>query len=118
MGKVKAILTTLAWIPKVVSYVHAAVAWVRAQDAAGVERLSDEFWANARHSAELVVLGWAEGQDKGIRKLFQTDNQLLRGLGIWLKSDAILAICKAPASQKAEARTKLRDKDPLRSIPQ
>lgn len=97
-------------------YFWRAVRWVQELDAQGVTFLSDEFGARCRKKAEEIVLGWAEGQDKGIRRLFWSDNALLRVCGIGLKSDAILRVCTAKPSQKAAARERLRVKNPAESV--
>lgn len=115
--RIKAVFVALRWLPKVIVYFWRAVRWVQDQDAKGVKFLSDEFWARVRKAMEEFVLRLAKGQDKGIRGLFQSDNQLLKGCGICMKSDRIAEIYSAATPNQvraAEARLSL--KDPTRSV--
>lgn len=118
MTWIGSLFKTITWLPKVIASTYRAVKWCQQKDAEGVRFLSDAFFAEARKAAEVKVLDLVDGQDKGIRGLFDTDNQILRGCGIFLKSDAILDVCVAKDSEKAGARQKVREKDAKKSVQQ
>lgn len=115
--RIKAVFVALRWLPKVIAYFWRAVRWVQDQDAKGVKFLSDEFWARVRKAMEEFVLRLAKGQDKGIRGQFQTDNQILKGFGIVLKSERIAQIYNAATpTQRLAAEAQLTTKNASRSV--
>lgn len=84
---------------------------VKAIDAAGVARFSDQWWLEIRKWIEIRIVSAQKNQDTGWRALFQTDNQLLRGLQLLFKSDRIKEIAEArtPAARH-EAEQRLYEK--------
>lgn len=63
--------------------------FIKEVDRAGVEHFSDVWWLGLRARIIARVLFLARNQDKGWRKLFESDNQGLRGIQLLLKSDTI-----------------------------
>jgi len=110
-------LSFLSALPKALGALWRAYKWAKAKDEAGVAFLSPAFFAEARKAVEEVVLGMTKGQDKGLRKCFATDNAMLRGIGIFMKSDTIMAVYHADGLlARYKAEDSLRAKDPIKSV--
>jgi hypothetical protein len=111
------ILSFLKAVPKIVRYGWRAYKWAMAMDAAGVRLLSPVFFAEARKRIEEFVLGLTKGQDEGVRAMFESDNAMLCGLGILMKSDAILAVYGAKGlTARINAEKALHEKDIAKSV--
>jgi hypothetical protein len=111
------VLSFLSAIPKIIGFAWNGYKWVKKQDGAGVDFLSPAFFANARKDVEMFVMRLAKGQNSGIRKLFESDNAAIIGIGIFLKSDAILNIYKAEGiSARLKAEQALQEKDVTKSV--
>jgi hypothetical protein len=61
-------------------------------DAAGVARLSDQWWLELRKWTEVKTLSLVKRQDKGVLKLFKSDNAFFHGVLVYLKSDHLAAV--------------------------
>ena len=89
--------------------------WIKELDATGVERYSDLWWWSLRFSTEQLIARLRNNEDRGWRRLIQFDNQLFRGLSIYLKSEClsnIYASLDKGISAQQGAKKKLDQKTP------
>lgn len=80
----------------------AALAQIKEADRRVSDRFSDAWWAELRACLERWVLKTYLRADKGILRLFDTDNAFLRGMLVMLKSDHLYALSQAKTPQERE----------------
>lgn len=80
-------------------------------------RYSEAWWAEFRKRTEICILKLYLHADRGLLKMFQTDNMILKGLLIWMKSDHLYAIERARTTEEREqAIQALLDKNAVGSL--